>query len=276
MNKVLLLMFMSLFIIAGCNSNSDNQVTVELDEQSMLISGLDFTISGQVKGLKQNYFFYQIEDGHGFLSEGKIDVQKNGTFKTSLTIKSPTNEFGELRFYSDANGNGVFDVELDTEQSLASYELTFHKSIVIPLSKNKDMNESQKEDTEIVTTLYTINLNDYKNRNVSEIPFYSLGKIEYITEKTVKSFQEGHHPWLGHAETFISIKASNLVPAAYKKDDEIKKEFIQIKKRTDNSAVATIKFDDNFFCEVTAESSEITGGIFFITNIDFHTHIKEQ
>lgn len=135
MNKILLLMLMSLFIIVGCNSNSDNKVMVELNEQPLHISSLDFTISGQVKGLKQSYFFYQIEDGHGFLSEGKIDVQENGAFISSLTIKSPSNEYGMLMFYLDVNGNGVFDVELDTEERIASFELSFHKSIVNPLSK---------------------------------------------------------------------------------------------------------------------------------------------
>lgn len=140
MNKVLLLMLMSLFIVTGCNNSGDDQVIVELNEQPNLISSLDFTISGQVKGLSQNYFFYQVEDGHGFLSEGKIDVQKNGSFNTSLSLKSPSNEFGELVFYSDADGNGIFDVELDTEQQLASYELTFDKTIVVPLSNSKPLN----------------------------------------------------------------------------------------------------------------------------------------
>ncbi|TCZ81099.1 hypothetical protein E0485_02130 [Paenibacillus albiflavus] len=141
---------------------------------------------------------------------------------------------------------------------------------------NNDADEREVNNTEFVSTLYSMNINDYNKESVSKIPFYSMGKIEYITEETVKSFQEGHHPWLGHAETLISIKASNLVPASYKKDDEIKKEFIQIKKLTSESALATIKFNDNFFYEVKAESSDITGGIFFITNIDFHTHIKEE
>ncbi|TCZ81100.1 M56 family metallopeptidase [Paenibacillus albiflavus] len=113
-------------------SNNDKNAVVELDERPSIISGLIFTISGKINGLSQNYFFYQIEDGHGYLSEGRIDVRENGTFKMDLSIKPPSNEYGLLSFYLDANDDGVFDVELDTEHRLASYELKFNQSLVIP------------------------------------------------------------------------------------------------------------------------------------------------
>ncbi|GGH16132.1 hypothetical protein [Paenibacillus segetis] len=129
MNKILLLAFISLFIITGCKSG--NKVIIELVEKPEVISQLDFTISGEVKGLKSNYIFYQIEDGHGFLSEGKINLQNNGTFRSSLSIKSPTNEYGILSFYSDVNHNGIFEIEIDTVQKLGSFDLLFHKSIVM-------------------------------------------------------------------------------------------------------------------------------------------------
>ncbi|MGZ9583179.1 hypothetical protein [Paenibacillus marinisediminis] len=145
-----------------------------------------------------------------------------------------------------------------------------------PLEETKESKTSDQNITEIVTTLYTININDYKNDPVSGIPSYSLGKIEFITEEAVKSFYEGHHSWMGHAETFVSIKASNLVPDEYKKDDTILEDFIKVKLNSYNEAEAIIKFDDNFYYEVKMESSDITGGIFFITNINLHVKIYKK
>jgi hypothetical protein len=134
---------------------------------------------------------------------------------------------------------------------------------------------TQNEKNKFTTTIYSMDLSSYAGKNIDEIPFYSAGKIEYLTENTVKSFNEGHHPWLGHAETFISIKASNLVPDDYKEEDEIKSEFIKIKILSDTSVIATITIGSSSFYEITLESSEITGGIFYITNIVLNATIEK-
>jgi len=132
------------------------------------------------------------------------------------------------------------------------------------------------EKIKFTTTIYSMDLSSYAGKNVNEIPFYSAGEIEYLTEDTVKSFNEGHHPWLGHAETFISIKAANLVPDEYKDNDEIKSQFIKIKNLSDTTAMATITLGSSTFYEITIEFSEDTGGIFYITKIVLNTTIDEK
>ncbi len=65
------------------------------------------------------------------MSDGKIYLQKTGEFKTNITIKAPSNEFGQIAFYRDVNQNGEFDVETDTQQKIGSYELVFDKFLVV-------------------------------------------------------------------------------------------------------------------------------------------------
>lgn len=128
MNKILLPLLTLALFFGGCQNKT---VSIELDEQPSVISNLEFEISGKIDGLEQDYLFYQVEDGHGFLSDGKVTLQKNGEFKAKITIKSPTNDFGLLAFYRDVNQNGKFDIEIDTQQKIVSYDLVFDKSIVI-------------------------------------------------------------------------------------------------------------------------------------------------
>jgi len=127
MNKILLLLLASVLFLSGC---LNKEASIELEERPTVISKLEFEISGKIKGVKQNYVFYQVEDGHGFLSDGKISLQKNGEFKAKITIKSPTNEFGQIVFYHDVNQSGEYDVETDTQQKIGSYDLVFNKSLV--------------------------------------------------------------------------------------------------------------------------------------------------
>ncbi|GGH16128.1 hypothetical protein [Paenibacillus segetis] len=129
---------------------------------------------------------------------------------------------------------------------------------------------------EIVTTIYSLDLKEYEEARIDVIPFYSRGEIKHLTEETVNSFLEGHHPWLGHAETFVATQVSNLVPPEYKKDDDIKKEFIKLKNMSESGASAIIMLGDNYYYEVTLESSESTGGIFFITNIVLHITLEAK
>lgn len=103
-----------------------------------------------------------------------------------------------------------------------------------------------KEKTQIVTTIYSLDLKDYEDTPIDGIPYYSRGEIKHLNEETVNSFHEGHHPWLGHAESFVETQVSNLVPTEYKKDEDINKEFIKIRNLSENGAVATIIISDNF------------------------------
>ncbi|MFD0716962.1 hypothetical protein [Paenibacillus sp. GCM10027626] len=131
--------------------------------------------------------------------------------------------------------------------------------------------------TQFTTTIYSLDLSSYAGKNINEIPYYSAGKIEYLSDKTVESFNEGHHPWLAHAESFISSKALNLVPDECKEQQGgIKSEFIKIKELSDGFAMAIITIRKNFFYEITLESSEETGGLFFITKIVLHMTIDKE
>ncbi|MGZ9583180.1 hypothetical protein [Paenibacillus marinisediminis] len=143
MRKILMILFVSLISVTGCMEINASKVTIELYDQPPVISSLQFTVSGKVEAYKQDYIFYLIEDGHGFLSEGKINLQKNGVFNYNVSISPPTNEYGKLIFYADSNNDGIFDIELDTELSLASYDLMFHDSIVIPLSSTSQLVKSK-------------------------------------------------------------------------------------------------------------------------------------
>lgn len=154
---------------------------------------------------------------------------------------------------------------------------TFQSAQVQGKEGNEEMlGHTSIEKIKFTTTIYSMDLSSYAGKNVNKIPFYSVGKIDYLTEDTVKSFNEGHHPWLGHAETFISIKAANLVPDEYKEEDGIKSENIKIKALSDVAAIATITLGSSKYYEITIESSENTGGIFYITNIVLNTTIDEQ
>ncbi|BBI32817.1 hypothetical protein KCTCHS21_22160 [Cohnella abietis] len=128
---------------------------------------------------------------------------------------------------------------------------------------------------EIVTQLYSINLKDYDNGDVSLIPQYHRGAIAHITQENIHSYHGGHHPWLGDSESYIATEASNLVPDEYKREDGIKIEYLKVFKKSDTLGIATIKFNDDFFYEVKVESSDLTGGIFIITQIDLHTFVKK-
>jgi len=128
MNKIQLLVLFLVLFLSGCLGK---EASVVLELQPAVISKLEFEISGKISSLKQDYIFYQVEDGHVFLSDGKIDLQKNGEFKTKITIKSPSNEFGQIAFYRDVNESGGFDVEIDTQQKIGSYDLVFDKIIVV-------------------------------------------------------------------------------------------------------------------------------------------------
>jgi len=139
---------------------------------------------------------------------------------------------------------------------------------------NTALIQSNKK-TQIVTTIYSLDLKEYEEARIDVIPFYSRGEMKHQTEETVNAFHEGHHSWLGHAETFVETQVSNLVPSAYKKDETIKKEFIKIENQSENKASATIMLRDYYY-EVTLESSESTGGIFFITNIVLYTTLEDN
>ncbi|MFD0716976.1 hypothetical protein [Paenibacillus sp. GCM10027626] len=132
------------------------------------------------------------------------------------------------------------------------------------------------EQTQFTTTIYSLDLINFKGAKINELPFYSNGEIKHLTEDTVKSFSEGHHPWLRHVETFIASQVTNLVPDDYKKGGGIKSEFIKIKNLSDDAAIATITLGSSFFYEITIEASENTGNLFFITNIVLHSTIDKK
>lgn len=128
MNKIFWPLLSLVVFFTGCQNKT---ISIELDQPTAVISNLEFEISGRVNGLKEHDFFYLVEDGHSFLSEGKVTLQKNGEFKAKITIKSPSNNFGQLVFYRDVNQNGEFDIEMDTQQKISTYDLVFDKSLIV-------------------------------------------------------------------------------------------------------------------------------------------------
>lgn len=111
--------------------NPEEETKVILENKPDMISDLDMNISGKIEGKPIPYFFYQVEDGHGYLSEGRVEVQANGSFASTIRLKSPTNGYGTINFYGDVKGNGQFDIEEDTDLKLGFADLVFEPSLVV-------------------------------------------------------------------------------------------------------------------------------------------------
>ncbi|GIP33190.1 hypothetical protein [Paenibacillus sp. J2TS4] len=113
----------------------DSQETqVILNDLPETVTELKMSLSGKLEGELLPYFFYQIEDGHHYLAEGRIDVEDNGDFAADIRLKSPTNGFGSIVFYGDADHDGQFDVEKDTDRKLGNSFFQFEESLIVPLS----------------------------------------------------------------------------------------------------------------------------------------------
>ncbi|MGN7380832.1 hypothetical protein [Paenibacillus sp. SAFN-117] len=118
----------------GAFAEVTRETEVILDPLPETVSELALQLSGKIKGVSLPYFFYQVEDGHHFLAEGKIEVRDNGEFSAAIPLKRPTNGFGSVVFYADLNANGRYDLEEDTEWKLGSAFFAFEESLVVPLS----------------------------------------------------------------------------------------------------------------------------------------------
>lgn len=111
--------------------NPEEDTKVILENKPDMISDLDMNISGKIEGKPIPYFFYQLEDGHGYLSEGRVEVQADGSFASTIHLKSPTNGHGTINFYGDVNQNGQFDIEEDTVLKLGFADLVFEPSLIV-------------------------------------------------------------------------------------------------------------------------------------------------
>lgn len=73
------------------------------------ITELNISINGNLNNTQASHFFYQVEDGHGFIAIGKITTDQDGHFDTIIEFdKSLTNPHGAILFYLDSDEDGHF------------------------------------------------------------------------------------------------------------------------------------------------------------------------
>lgn len=118
-----------IFILAAC---SENKAELQLDtpRSGAVLDTRKIQISGKVSNFKESYFFYQIEDGHSFIGEGKLTVDREGRFNSAVEVSAPSNAYAIIIFYADEDHNGRFDVETDTRQKIGSVTVEFDESVV--------------------------------------------------------------------------------------------------------------------------------------------------
>lgn len=128
-NGLILPLIALILMLTACGGN---EVKLQLDNPrpGTVLDTRQIQISGKASNLRETYFFYQIEDGHSFIGEGKLTVDREGRFDLVAEVKTPSNANATISFYLDEDHNGEFDVETDTEQKIGSVGLVFDESLV--------------------------------------------------------------------------------------------------------------------------------------------------
>lgn len=113
---------------------SNEDIEIYSPKPSETVLTLEFTLSGKV--LKNNvpYFFYQVEDGHGYVSEGMVEVNEDNTFSTNIEISNPTNSAGTITFYLDSDNDKIFNLEENVNEQFGQMMIEFASNIQVPLS----------------------------------------------------------------------------------------------------------------------------------------------
>lgn len=116
-------------LMAGCEDEDlEVQLSLSSPKEGAVITNETIRVEGVIHSKKIRYFFYQVEDGHTFLGEGIIHTDPKGRFETDIKLtKPPTNEHIAVLFYLDADDNGKFDVEIDTETPIGMVALKYKK-----------------------------------------------------------------------------------------------------------------------------------------------------
>jgi hypothetical protein len=142
--RLLYLMAIGLILscLSGCtNTESINteqktedevQVQVSSPEDGITLSEQRIHLEGNINNQTVKHFFYQIEDGHSFLGDGKIIPDEEGQFNVQINFSiQPSNGHGQLFFYLDEDNNGLFEIETDTKTEIGSLPLRFAESMVL-------------------------------------------------------------------------------------------------------------------------------------------------
>lgn len=115
-------------LVVGCKQKP---TSLELNKDIGTVEQLSFSISGKVNGKKIPYFYYQVEDGHGFLATERVELNKNRNFDKIITISPPSNGYGQIVFYYDSEQQDVFNVESQTLQKIGTVDLVFDPSLIV-------------------------------------------------------------------------------------------------------------------------------------------------
>lgn len=126
-SKLFLTALFALFLF-GCSSEP-LKVTVDIEEP-YLVTGFKVPIKGSLNNQKITHIFYQFEDGHSFLGNGKIILDQS-RFDALIEIShAPSNPHGSLIFYLDEDEDSNFDPETDTATMLGSIALDFDEKLI--------------------------------------------------------------------------------------------------------------------------------------------------
>lgn len=101
---------------------------------------------------------------------------------------------------------------------------------------------------------------------ISEIPYYALGSINFITEELIQSVREGHSPWRGSPVDAALILTRNLIPEGINEDQL--KHSVEIDNENSVNEVTRVKLTvpelGNFIIRMQYPDNS---GIVFITSI---------
>lgn len=145
MKSLVIILITAMLIISACGLNktqyanssdyySNEFIKLTFPKQSDTILSLNFPLTGEILKPGIEYFFYQVEDGHGFLSTGIVEINDDGKFNTNIEIINPTNPQGYIIFYFDSDNDRKFDLEENVNEEFGMVSISFSPSIEVPLS----------------------------------------------------------------------------------------------------------------------------------------------
>lgn len=128
---VIILISSLILTLGACTSKDNNKLELNTPHSGMIFNTNEINISGKLTNKTVDYFFYQIDDGHSYIGDGKIVPEGDGGFDVNIETRTPSNAYVTINFYLDEDNNGVFEPETDTEQLLGSVEIIFNESAIV-------------------------------------------------------------------------------------------------------------------------------------------------
>lgn len=140
-----------------------------------------------------------------------------------------------------------------------------------PITSNEPSIKLDKEleeaDTFDPIVLFELTEDDFK-KPATEIPYYSFGRIEFITQEIIQGFAEGHFPWRGSPDHAAELLTQNLIPAGVS-PDQVSHNRIRVENENQADELTIVEkiVPDLGIFTISLQFHPESGGICFISKI---------